>query len=87
MRAPRAAAAAAAALALPSGAAASVGIFLPQPTAQLTTEPPLLAANQVQERRFPGRLASRLRVDVSLDRNGRLVRAAHAERESRPLRC
>ena len=72
--------AAAAALALPPGAAASVGIFLPQPTAQLTTEPPLLAANQVQERRFPGRLASRLRVDVSVDRDGRPVGVAAVQR-------
>jgi hypothetical protein len=68
-----AAGAALAALALPPGAAGTVGIFLPQPTAQLTTEPPLLSRGQVLERRFPGRLASRLRVAVDLDREGRPV--------------
>jgi hypothetical protein len=66
-------AAAAACFAAPATAAPSVGIFLPQPTAQLTTEPPLLARVQPLERRFPGRLRSRLRVTVDLDPDGRPV--------------
>jgi hypothetical protein len=63
---------AAAGLALAPGAAAStIQIFLPAPTAQLAPEPPLLSRTVPLERRFPGRLASRLRVTVDLDPTGR----------------
>jgi hypothetical protein len=70
-RARIAAAALAAGLALPAAAVGSVGVFLPAPTAQLTTEPPLLARTLAPERQFPGRLASRLRVTVDLGPDGR----------------
>jgi hypothetical protein len=65
-------------LAVPSGAAASIQIFLPAPTVQLSLEPPLLSRAQSLERRFPGRLASRLRVTADLDGTGRPV-AVRAE--------
>jgi hypothetical protein len=58
-------------LTLPARARAAVGIFLPAPTTQLTIEPPLLSRAQSPQRRFPGRLASRLRVTVDLDPTGR----------------
>jgi hypothetical protein len=70
----------AAALAATPGAAATVGIFLPQPTGQLTAEPPLLSRAQAPERRFPGRLASRLRVIVGVDRDGRPIAVEAVQR-------
>ena len=58
-------------------AAASIQIFLPAPTAQLSAQPPLRARAQSLESRYPGRLGSRLRVTVDLDPSGRplVVRA------------
>ena len=54
-------------------AAASIQIFLPAPTAQLSAQPPLRSLAQTLETRYRGRIGSRLRVTVDLDPTGRPV--------------